>query len=524
MKNKKTRRATADKTKQKTVTLRLPNQQNTSPYPLSQALGGLQQLLVSGRDIEAISILEQLCKQLRREKTLTIELLRLYVGHKQLDKAGVLSRAMLKKFPGDSDVLTRVAQYSHTMGEAGRAIELLETAMRLDPGNLVGQHVLGTTYLGVGERGKALACFDKILNRDPGNAFAIFAKATAEKSNASSEFRENVLRLVNDGQREQQDLILLHFAAAGLFESIDTAVHFDHLHQANALAGNGRPWHEENEKRRHDKNVTQFRKPQIDTLMQQGDTDMRPIFIAAMPRSGTTLLEQMLGAHSETCCVGENAPFDNAINQAFSKHNAVAQCLRQEKGLPLEYIKDYEEAIQGIANEYRAGSVIARAGGRRIVDKSIVNHQVVGAILLVFPNARIIHLQRHPLDIIYSCYQQYFETGHNFIFDLRSAARYYKIYDSIMAHWKSVFPDNIYTLRYEDLVVNPEATLGPLLDFCDLPWEDSCLNYRETMGSVNTASAGQVIKPLYTDSMAKWERVKDYLQPAVDELGEHVAY
>ena len=504
--------------------LNLNSSTQAAPYLLSEAFKVIHQLLAEKRDSEAISILEQSCKQLPKDKTLNIELLKVYITYRQLDKAEALVHLMLKRFPSDSDALVEIASFYHTINEPEEALSTLKKARLLKPKNIDIYLLLATTYQGIGDEEKAIKYLDHILDKDPKNAFAISAKARAVKADATEEFRERTLELAKSAKPGSREQIFLYFALAWLYETIDTNTHFEHLNTANALAKETRPWNKKVAESRHEINLTLFSKPTVDALSRYGDSNYQPVFIAAMPRSGTTLLEQMLGAHTSTKCVGENAPFDIAANRALLKGNPVALRLANSTGPELEKIPNFSEAILDIANEYKMASIVSSANEKIIVDKSIVNYSMAGIIHLAFPNARIIHLQRHPLDIIYSCYQQYFEAGSNYIFDLRSAAQSYKIYASTMAHWKTLFPEKIHTIRYEELIDNPEAVLRPLLEFCNLPWEESCLNYRDTMDSINTASAGQVRMPLYKESIAKWKSVEDHLAAASDELGEYLAY
>lgn len=524
MKNKKVKYVKTDQLKQKTVMLKLSNNPQAAPYLLSEAIKAIQQFLAKNRENEAIDILEQLCKQLRKDKSLNIELLKVYITYRQLDKAQALVHVLLKRFSRDSDVLVAIASFHHTMNDPAEALSTLKKARLLNPKNSDIYILLATTYQGIGDEGNAIKCLDHILDRDPKNAFAISAKARVVKADASEEFRTGTLELAKSAKPGSREQIYLYFALAWLYESIDTDTHFEHLNTANTLAKETRPWDRKFAQSRHDINLSLFNKSTVDALSRYGDSDFQPVFIAAMPRSGTTLLEQMLGAHSSTTSVGENVPFDIAVNRALLKGNPVAQRLANSTGLELGKISNFSEAILDIANEYKTAPLVSGANEKIIIDKSIVNYSMAGIIHLAFPNARIIHLQRHPLDIIYSCYQQYFETGSNYIFDLRSAAQSYKIYASTMAHWKTLFPDNIHTIRYEELIDNPEAVLRPLLEFCKLPWEEKCLNYRDSMDSINTASSEQVRMPLYKNSIAKWKTVEGHLAAASDELGEYLAY
>jgi hypothetical protein len=153
-----------------------------------------------------------------------------------------------------------------------------------------------------------------------------------------------------------------------------------------------------------------------------------------------------------------------------------------------------------------------------ITDKSMGNYVVAGLILAAFPRAKVIHCRRDPLDVTLSCYQHYFQDGLPYTCDLQDMAKVCKHFEIVMQYWQSIFPERIYTLQYESVVQEPEATLLPLFDFLNLQWEPECLNYYQKGSVVHTASIKQVQQPINTKGLQRWKKYEKYLQPAIDEL------
>jgi tetratricopeptide (TPR) repeat protein len=404
------------------------------------------------------------------------------------------------------------------MEQPKKAIELSQRAQRLQPKNIQALETLAIVYQSMGDKQKAIHYYDKAVEIEPRNVMLLFGKSRAINAPAPREYIVHVESVLRSPDLTDQQKGLLHFSLAWLYEKSDADVHFRHLKRANAFIAVQRQYSEGEAESLFEQNIARFSKASISALQQYGNHSVNPIFIAALPRSGSTLLENMLGAHTEAYRVGESGAMENALNMSgFDLGQFGTAASPDSPGR-------YPDKIAAVAQYFLESRMIADAGHLRIVDKSISNYSFVGAILMVFPNAKIINLRRHPLDIIYSCYQQHFASGHNYTYSLSALAEIYAVYVRQMAFWEELFPHSIFSLSYENLVSDPAATLKELLEFCDLPWQSDCLDYHSSLGTITTASDQQVRKKLYRSSVQKWQRVESHLQPVVDLLGELADY
>ncbi|AAC07141.1 tetratricopeptide repeat-containing sulfotransferase family protein [Aquifex aeolicus] len=258
----------------------------------------------------------------------------------------------------------------------------------------------------------------------------------------------------------------------------------------------------------------------VERLKGRGHPSKRPIFVLGMPRSGTTLTEQILGSHSMVYPAGE-LPFVPKIVNLIPK--ALQYVGKEPKEWP-EAILEFDERLLKSAAQYYLDRVAKLDSEHpRIVDKLPHNFDYVGLILLMFPNAKVIHLKRNDLDVAVSNYQQNFAAKHGtmgFAFDLRWIGHMLNDHRAIMEHWHKLFPGQIYELDYQRLTEEPEEVIRELLEFCELPWEDRVLEYYKTKRPVKTASIKQVRKGIYRSSVEKWRRYEKYLTPVIEILQE----
>lgn len=243
------------------------------------------------------------------------------------------------------------------------------------------------------------------------------------------------------------------------------------------------------------------------------DTE-QPTFIVGMPRSGTTLVEQILASHSEVYGAGElnDLKVVAAMGESLSK-------VRQPfpnyiSGLP-------RSGYSALANQYLDRVNQLTDGGKyeRIVDKHPLNFQFVGLIFHMFPNAKIIHTTRNPFDTCLSCFFQNFTKGQNYSFDLIKLSHFYNDYRRLMEHWDLMFPGKILTVRYEDVLENLESETRRMLEFCDLSFQEQCLDYHKTERMVKTASFMQVRRPIYKTSKNRWRNYANHLDEVARILG-----
>lgn len=242
-----------------------------------------------------------------------------------------------------------------------------------------------------------------------------------------------------------------------------------------------------------------------------GDPSLLPVFIVGMPRSGTTLIEQILASHPEVFGGGELNLFDRSAG-------AVGNALPGSPRFP-DMVPGMSTAhFRALGTSYRDALAQRAPGASRIVDKMPGNFHLAGLIHLALPNATIIHAVRDPVDTCVSCFSILF-TNQAQTYDLAELGRYYRHYQTLMTHWQRVLPPGrIVDVHYEDLVGDLEGGARRIIAHCGLPWDRRCLDFHRTERTVRTASATQVRRPIYKSSVGRWRKYKSFLGPLFDEL------
>ena len=239
-----------------------------------------------------------------------------------------------------------------------------------------------------------------------------------------------------------------------------------------------------------------------------GELNSRPVFIVGMPRSGTSLVEQILASHSDVHGAGELAQLADLVSSLS---------LYQSSGLPQDAGK-----LKTLENEYRKFLRNLNHGNKQwVVDKMPANFRWIGFILAAFPDAKVIRVNRNPRAVCWSLFCRYFPAkGMAYTADLEDIARYYLLYEDLMDFWHRRFPGKVYELQYESLTENQEQESRRLIEYLDLPWEDACLDFHKTERLVRSASNAQVRQPIYKGSSDAWRSFEDHLAPMLDILGD----
>jgi tetratricopeptide (TPR) repeat protein len=249
--------------------------------------------------------------------------------------------------------------------------------------------------------------------------------------------------------------------------------------------------------------VDRFDEAFLQRPLHRGSTSAAPIFVIGMPRSGSSLIEQILSSHRDVQSMGENATLSTVVDQVFTK-------------------------LAGAANwadlaEVYLGSMRQRGwkGAGRFVDKTLENHLRVGMIHLMFPNSVILDSTRDPVDTCLSCFRQLFTAGNETLYDLGQIGRAYVRYRRVMEHWDRVLPGRVIRVEHEKLVADTEEQVRRLAVACKLDWDPACLRFHEAAGAVRTASAAQVRRPLFLTSIGRWTRFASELEPLFEALGPY---
>ena len=311
------------------------------------------------------------------------------------------------------------------------------------------------------------------------------------------------------------EVIPLHFTLARTWDSLkDTSQAAVHLEAGNRLKRASINYDEARQARFFADFVQVF-----DAAFVAGHTldtaDARPVFIVGMPRSGTTLVEQILASHPEVHGAGEI--------------HALRNCLREELppdpgdfALPEGLAGLDQAAFTRVAARYSRYLDALAPAAARITNKLPGNMVFVGLVSLLYPQAKIIHCSRDAMDTCFSCYSKLFTTGHPFAYEQGELGRFYRMYEQLMAHWQHALPGRMLELRYEELVADFEPQARRLVAHVELPWDEACLRFHESGRAVRTASLAQVRRPIYKDSVQKWKRYERELKPlkaALSDIG-----
>ena len=245
-------------------------------------------------------------------------------------------------------------------------------------------------------------------------------------------------------------------------------------------------------------------------MSNTGIEDPSPIFIVGLPRSGSTLLEQILASHSLVDGTSE-LPDLGIVSQMISS---------KQKGrvFPGGILEMDDAEITHLGQQYLDRTQRHRKGAPYFTDKMPNNFAHVGLLQAILPNAKIIDARRHPLDSCVGSYKQHFAKGQTFTYDLFELGEFYLEYDKLMRHWDEVIPGKVLRVQYEDVVENLETQVRRILEYCNLPFEEGCINFHETKRSVRTASSEQVRQPIYSQSMNTWKRFEKHIEPLKEIL------
>ena len=262
----------------------------------------------------------------------------------------------------------------------------------------------------------------------------------------------------------------------------------------------------------HDALIQVFDREFLADNTHVGCEDDAPIFVVGLPRSGSTLLEQILASHSSVEGTSE-LPYLPQVANSLSRNRAdgvnYPQAVRELKG----------QHLQSLGRDYLDFARLHRTeGAAHFVDKMPNNFPAIGFIHLILPNAKIIDARRHPLDACLGCYRQLFAQGQSFTYDLTDIGEYFLQYQRMMDHWHEVLPGRVLTVQHEKVVHDLDSQVRRILDFCELPFEEGCVRYFETDRPIRTASSEQVRQPVYTDSLGYWRRYEEYLGELIEVL------
>ena len=367
---------------------------------------------------------------------------------------------------------------------------------------------LGHVYKTTGEQEKSIASYRKGIEY-----FSMFGEAYWSLANLKTyNFREKEISTMESQLRNkdlpERERVHFLFALGKAYEDRKKyKTSFEYYREGNDL-NRGRSGYDPKAIEVISKRLMNFFSEEFFQENQQlGYKNTDPIFIVGLPRTGSTLIEQILSSHSK---VEGTMELPNMLTIARN----LGKGSKKNTAYPEVLARMDQEEIESLGKRYISETDHIRSGLPYFIDKMPNNFSHIGLISLILPNAKIIDTRRDPMDTCLSCYKQLFARGQVFTYDLNELARYYLNYIYLMNHWDKVLPGKVYRVVYEDVVSNQEKETRELLDFCNLPFEEDCLRFYETKRAVKTASSEQVRQPIYRKGVKHWQNYEHFL----DEL------
>ncbi len=432
----------------------------------------------------------------------------------RLQEADAAARHLIEMEPENPQNWITIAAVSTRLLRNEQALEAYQEAARLQPKDVRLVMSIGHVHKTLGRRSESEAAYRAALNMDPAMAEAYWSLADLKNYSFSDAEMAGMHRLLSGGEKDRSNVAQLHFALGKAFEQREQyAEAFVHYARGNALRRPDAPFDIEHFERRTARIRAFFDAPFFVGRAGSGDASTEPIFIVSLPRSGSTLVEQILASHSR---VEGTMELPNIIGIAHQFDDMV----ESRDGYPETIGTVPDGLLTALGRRYLEDTAPLRTGKEHFTDKLPNNFSHIGLIHAILPRAIIIDARRHPMDCCFSTFKQHFAEGQTFSYDLDDLGRYYRCYLSLMDHWDVVLPGKVLHLQYEELVRDPENNIRLLLDHCRLPFESACLNFHQTRRSVRTASAEQVRQPIYSSGVGHWRHFEKELEPLRQALGD----
>jgi outer membrane receptor protein involved in Fe transport/tetratricopeptide (TPR) repeat protein len=434
----------------------------------------------------------------------------------RLLEAETTIRRALSLDAGNARYWIALASVNNRLLRAEAALAAYREAQRLDPA-LPLQLSIGHVLKALGRRSECERAYHECLAREPSSGEAYWSLADLKTYRFSDAEIEAMEALVRGGGRDEGNLARLHFALGRAREQrADARRAFAHYDLGNRMRRRQAPFDYAAFEATCARVIARFDRGFFAATAGAGHRDASPIFIVGLPRSGSTLVEQILASHSAVEGTMElpNIPaYVHELDALGADHDAY----------PDSACAAPPAVFGALGRRYVAETRPLRTGRLHFIDKMPNNFVHVGLIHAMLPDAVVIDVRRHPMDACLSCYRQHFAAGQAFSYDLAGLGRYYRQYLSVMDHWDRVLPGKVLRVSYEELVRDAEATIRRILGHCGLSFESACLQFHTTERLIRTASSEQVRQPLYVSSVGHWRRFERELEPLRRSLGSCLA-
>ena len=497
-----------------------PSVQAQSTDPSQNRLIALVNLYHSGQIAEAV----QTCRKLLQTYPESITVINVLGAALQVqgkfreavqafDEVIRLKPDFAEAYSNRGNALKNIDQRINAIASYEDAIASYDMAIQLKPDFPDAYYNRGNALKDLGRLEDAMASYNKAIQLKPDFAAAHRSLSNIKKYEAGDSQVGLLESLLTNSELNKWDRMELCFALAKAYEDLgEYDESFSHLQEGNRLRSKETKYDIEVDRSLFAKVKGIFSAESlVADVASNEDTSIQPLFIVGMIRSGTSLVEQILASHSNVHGAGELELMNQLMDPILSN--------RPDPGVNQDMSKFSAVEIATVRSAYLEALTALEVPEKIITDKMPLNFRWIGFILSAFPEAKIIHLNRDPRATCWSIYKHYFPVdGNEFAYDMGGLAGYYKLYIDLMSFWRERYPDSIYDLCYEDLTENQEEETRKMLAFCNLEWEEQCLDFHKTKRTVKTMSATQVRKKMYTGSSEAWRNYEDHLQVLMNGL------
>ena len=381
-------------------------------------------------------------------------------------------------------------------------------SININPNYSIGYYNLGIIYKNLGDNLNASQNLKKAIkfNRNLFNGHRALSQITKYKKNNP---HLNEIKLIyNNNKIKKKDKVEIIFSLAKAYDDLKNYKKaFSLYNEANLLKKNDLKFSLNDEITEFNEIKKIFNKNFFNSYKGVGNTSKTPIFILGMPRSGTTLVEQIVSSHPKVFGGDELNFFPELINKYFLNTSNI---ININNKIIKSFSSDYLNKIKNISTN-----------SEKVTDKLPINFKWIGLIRILFPNAKIIHCKRNSEDICFSIFKNFFTNKQlSFAYDLECIIKFYNMYDDLMKHWKSIIPNFIYDINYEKIINNADSEIKNIINVCNLPWDKRCLKFYENERAIKTASDTQARSRLYSSSINIWKNYERYLKKSFEKINK----
>ena len=415
----------------------------------------------------------------------------------------------IELLPSFAEAHNNLGAALQALGQLDNAVECYKKSILLKPDYHIAYHNLGIAYQVLGKKDSSVQSYEKSLSINPNSAETYHNLSYLKKYSEKDPQIPRMHSLLENKNLENSDRMFLNLALARIYENLGNKNEFfKFLNEGNKLRKSELNYSIEQSSQEIVTIKNLFSPPTIPHKHQSFDSSSnRPIFILGMPRSGTTLVEQIISNHHDVYGGGELNTLTNLVVPIIN--NYITGDIHQIG----------QQAVSFIRQEYQDMLDSLNTSKYIITDKLPLNFKYIGFILSAFPEAKIIHLKRDAAATCWSNYRCTFTSSANgYSYDFDDLAQFYNLYEDLMIFWHELYPNMIYDISYEDLTTNQEEETRKLLEYCDLEWDEDCLNFHTNKRAVQTASSLQVREKMYQGSSEVWKQYWARIQPLIDGL------